>query len=90
VQSNRIIREYRTTYTEAGGDVRFWWTNDSTLRVWAVCPRDTVKIKGKDTVKTITQTKTVEVEKPAAWWNGWRWWLLAGVIGAFLGILLRR
>lgn len=84
---NRIIDRYRKSQIK-GSDIRFFWVNDSTLKVESICPRDTVRIKGKDRIETRTQVKTERVEVIPAWakWVG----IGAGVLVILLALALIR
>jgi hypothetical protein len=84
---NRIIERYRKSQVK-GTDIRFYWVNDSTLKVESICPRDTVRIKGKDRIEVRTQVKTERIEVMPGWvkWVG----IGAGVFGflMLLGLIL--
>jgi hypothetical protein len=84
---NRIIDRYRKSQVK-GSDVRFFWVNDSTLKVESICPRDTVRIKGKDRIETRTQVKTERVEVMPGWakWVG----IGAGILVILLALALIR
>lgn len=84
---NRIIDRYRKQRVN-GDNVRFFWVNDSTLKVESICPRDTVRIKGKDRIETRTQVKTERVEVIPGWvkWVG----IGAGVLVILLALALIR
>lgn len=80
---NRIIDRYRKQRVN-GDNVRFFWVNDSTLKVESICPRDTVRIKGKDRIETRTQVKTERVETIP----GWVKWTIRGLIGAIVFLFI--
>lgn len=84
---NRIIDRYRKSQVK-GSDIRFYWVNDSTLKVESICPHDTVRIKGKDRIETRTQVKTELVEVIP----GWIKWVAggAGVLILLLALALIR
>lgn len=84
---NRIIDRYRKSQVK-GSDIRFYWVNDSTLKVESICPRDTLRIKGKDRIETRTQIKTERVEVMPGWvkWS----WIGAGVLVLLLALALIR
>lgn len=84
---NRIIDSYRKQRVN-GDNVRFFWVNDSTLKVESICPRDTVQIKGKDRIETRTQVKTEHVEVMPGWvkWS----WISAGLLVLLLALALIR
>ena len=84
---NRIIDRYRKSQVK-GSDIRFFWVNDSTLKVESICPRDTVQIKGKDRIETRMQVKTERVEVIPGWvkWS----WIGAGVLVLLLALALIR
>ena len=63
------------------GNVTISWANDSLLTVTALCPRDTVRIKGVDKTTTLTQWKTRTVET-----RGWNW--VSFAIGAIAVMIL--
>lgn len=101
VDTFSVVRNYRTTDTvlidrlfrtiprvHSSNNVQMFWLNDSTLAVRSVCKSDTVRIKGA--TKTVTQVKETVKEVAPAWYYGWKWWLLAGVIGLVFGLILRR
>lgn len=82
---NRIIDSYRKQRVN-GDNVRFFWVNDSTLKVESICPRETLTIKGKDRIETRTQVKTERVEVIP----GWVKWVAggAGVLILLLALAL--
>lgn len=80
---NRIIDRYRKSQIK-GTDIRFYWVNDSTLKVESICPRDTVRIKGKDRIETRTQVKTERVEVIP----GWVYWVAGGACALILLLAL--
>lgn len=80
---NRIIDRYRKSQIK-GSDIRFFWVNDSTLKVESICPRDTVRIKGKDRIETRTQTKTERIEVMP----GWVKWVAGGACALILLLAL--
>lgn len=80
---NRIIDRYRKQRVN-GDNVRFFWVNDSTLKVESICPRDTVRIKGKDRIETRTQVKTERVEVIPTWVK----WVAGGACALILLLAL--
>ena len=80
---NRIIDRYRKQRVN-GDNVRFFWVNDSTLKVESICPRDTVRIKGKDRIETRTQVKTERVEVIPVWVK----WVAGGACALILLLAL--
>jgi len=88
-ETEPTVREIRTVpRVFSSNGVRLEWVNDSTFK--ATCQAETVQVKGKDRIVPVPQYKIKTVEVKPAWHYGWQWWLLAGVIGFFLCLILVR
>jgi len=68
--SNRIVKVYRIpSYVKDGSGVSMKYLNDSTVILTAKCKGDTIKMKGKDVIRTITQVQEKTVMKiPFYYW----------------------
>jgi len=68
--NNRIVKVYRIpSYVKDGSGVSMKYLNDSTVLLTAKCKGDTIKMKGKDVIRTITQVQEKTVMKiPFYYW----------------------
>lgn len=89
VTAERIIERIRRASVKAGIETRYYWLNDSTLKVESICPAETVTVKGKDRIEYRTQVKTELV--PTETMPKWAW-IVMGMLGliVFILILVRR
>ncbi len=55
-----------------GGQINYYWVNDSLLKVEPICPEKSVTVQGANSSETLTQTKTEYVEVMPGWvkWVG--------------------
>jgi hypothetical protein len=88
VTAERIIERIRRASVKAGIETRYYWVNDSTLKVESICPAETVTVKGKDRIEYRTQVKTEYVEIIPGWvkWVG----IGAGILVILLALALIR
>ena len=87
VTAERIIERLRRAQI-IGGQINYYWVNDSLLKVEGVCPEKSVTAKGVDRIETRTQVKTERVEVMP----GWVKWVAggAGVLILLLALALIR